>query len=125
MAIYSEDEDPNVEQWEKDKDVRIITHAEISVIGVNVVLHTWMVESDDHNIKLDGTYELTLKSSNGRFEVSVTLNGCESQPCIQSAITDKILQDFLSAVTGIGYKFDTIIPLGHSTNEMREFIKTL
>jgi len=124
MAIYSEDEDPNVEQWEKDKDVRIITHAEISVMEI-MDDKTWMVESDDHKIMLDGTYELTLKSSNGRFEVSVTLNGCESQPCIQSAITDKILQDFLSAVTGIGYKFDTIIPLGHSTNEMREFIKTL
>jgi hypothetical protein len=125
MAIYSEDEDPNVEQWEKDKDVRILTSSEISMIYCNIILHTWMVESDDHNIKLDGTYELTLKSSNGRFEVSVILNGCDSQPCIQSAITDKILQGCLSSISGLGYKFDTIIPLGHSTNEMREFIKTL
>ena len=118
MAIYSEDEDPNVEQWEKDKDVRILTSSEISVMGFNRDVHTWMAE-------LDGTYELTLKSSNGRFEVSVTLNGCDSQPCIQSAITDNILQDCLSSISGLGYKFDTIIPLGHSTNEMREFIKTL
>ena len=125
MAIYSEDEDPNVEQWEKDKDVRILTSSEISVMGFNKDVHTWMAESDNYNIKLDGTYELTLKSSNGRFEVSVTLNGCDSQPCIQSAITDNILQDCLSSISGLGYKFDTIIPLGHSTNEMREFIKAL
>ena len=107
-------------------ETEIITPAEINFMAFNREVHTWSIESDAHKLKMTGQYELILKSSNGRFEVSVTLKGCDSQPCIQSAITDMIMQDCLSTLTAPGkYKFDNIIPLGHSTNEMNEFLKNL